>query len=155
MLDLAEDASPVDELEAHRATRSAKPGAAAGFRGIPLAGNIAAGAPIDAIDSGDFLEIENRYVPSGCYALKVKGESMIEDGIYDGDFVIVKPNPSPKNGEIVVALIDESATLKRFYKEGGGYRLQPANSAMQPIMVGADDPLIIQGTVVALFRNLH
>ena len=80
---------------------------------------------------------------------------MIEDGIYDGDFVIVKPNPSPKNGEIVVALIDESATLKRFYKEGGGYRLQPANSSMQPIMVAADDPLIIQGTVVALFRNLH
>ena len=155
MLDMADEAAPADELEAQRAGRFAAAISVSQFKGIPLAGNIAAGAPIDAIESGDFLEIENRYVPSGCYALKVKGESMIEDGIYDGDFVIVKPNPSPKNGEIVVALIDESATLKRFYKEGGGYRLQPANSSMQPIMVAADDPLIIQGTVVALFRNLH
>lgn len=126
------------------------------IRGIPLVGAIAAGSPIDAIEHNDFLEVEGRYAPSGCFALKVKGESMIEDGIYDGDFVIVKPNPSPENGEIVVALVDESATLKRFFKERGGYRLQPANSAMQPIFIAADDdqPLIIQGTVVALFRNL-
>jgi repressor LexA len=123
-------------------------------RGIPMAGAIAAGMPIDAIETSDYLAVESQYA-ANCYALKVKGESMIEDGIYDGDFVIVKPNPSPLNGDVVVALLDDgSATLKRFFKEKGGYRLQPANSEMQPIFVGADEELTIQGTVVALFRKM-
>jgi repressor LexA len=123
-------------------------------RGIPMAGAIAAGSPIDAIEGTDYLAVESQYA-SNCFALKVKGESMIEDGIYDGDFVIVKPNPSPLNGDVVVALLDDgSATLKRFFKEKGGYRLQPANSEMQPIFVGADHEVTIQGTVVALFRKM-
>jgi repressor LexA len=80
---------------------------------------------------------------------------MIEDGIYDGDFVIVKPNPSPLNGDVVVALLDDgNATLKRFFKEKSGYRLQPANSEMEPIFVGPDHEVTIQGTVVALFRKM-
>lgn len=123
-------------------------------RGIPLAGAIAAGSPIDAVESREYLEIENQY-GEGCFALKVKGESMIEDDIFDGDFVIVKPNPSPLNGDIVVALLDDgSATLKRFFKENGGFRLQPANSSMQPIFVSGQETLTIQGTVVGLFRKL-
>jgi repressor LexA len=123
-------------------------------RGIPMAGAIAAGMPIDAIETSDYLAVESQYAAS-CFALKVKGESMIEDGIYDGDFVIVKPNPSPLNGDVVVALLDDgSATLKRFFKEKGGYRLQPANSEMQPIFVGPDQDLTIQGTVVGLFRKM-
>jgi len=123
-------------------------------RGIPMAGAIAAGSPIDAIESTEYLAVESQYA-ANCFALKVKGESMIEDGIYDGDFVIVKPNPSPLNGDVVVALLDDgSATLKRFFKEKGGYRLQPANSEMQPIFVGPDQDLTIQGTVVALFRKM-
>jgi len=122
-------------------------------RGIPMVGAIAAGMPIDAIETNDYLAVESQYA-SNCFALKVKGESMIEDGIYDGDFVIVKPNPSPLNGEVVVALVDGSATLKRFFKENGGFRLQPANSEMQPIFVGPDEELSIQGTVVALFRKM-
>ena len=124
------------------------------MRGIPMAGAIAAGSPIDAIETTDYLAVESQYA-ANCYALKVKGESMIEDGIYDGDFVIVKPNPSPLNGDVVVALLDDgSATLKRFFKEKNGFRLQPANSEMQPIFVGADQELTIQGTVVALFRKM-
>lgn len=123
--------------------------------GIPLAGAIAAGSPIDALQSNEYLEVESRYGEIGCFALKVKGESMIEDGIYDGDFVIVKPNPSPNNGDVVVALLDDgSATLKRFYKEKGGYRLQPANASMEPIFVDGSHPLTIQGTVVGLFRQM-
>jgi repressor LexA len=122
---------------------------------LPLAGTIAAGRPIDALESKEYLEVESRYAESGCFALKIKGDSMIEDGIYDGDFVIVKPNPSPSNGEIVVALLpDGSATLKRFYKEKSGYRLQPGNSSMEPIHVDAREDVQIQGTVVGLFRQM-
>lgn len=123
---------------------------------LPLVGKIAAGSPIDAItQTTDFLAIESDYAERGCYALQVKGDSMIEDGIYEGDYVIVKPNPSPNNGDIVVALMeDETATLKRFYKEKGGFRLQPANSSMQPIMVESRHDLQIQGVVVGLFRKI-
>ncbi len=81
---------------------------------------------------------------------------MIEDGIYDGDFVIIKPEPSPNNGDVVVALLEDgSATLKRFFKEKGGYRLQPANASMEPIFVSGESQLTIQGKVVGLFRNMH
>jgi repressor LexA len=123
-------------------------------RGLPLVGRIAAGAPIDALQRDEYLEIDTPYAEEGCFALKVKGDSMIEDGIYDGDYVIIKPNPSPRNGEIVVALVDEVATLKRFFKEDNRFRLQPANSAMQPIYINSREDLQIQGTVVALFRKL-
>ena len=123
--------------------------------GLPFAGTIAAGRPIDAVEAEEYLEIDSRYANQGCYALKVKGDSMIEDGIYDGDFVIVKPNPSPLNGEVVVALLEDgTATLKRFFKENGRFRLQPANSELKPIFVDSMSELTIRGTVVALFRKL-
>ncbi len=123
-------------------------------RGVPMAGTIAAGRPIDAIETDEYLELESRYQGSGCFALKVKGDSMIEDGIFDGDYVIVRPEPSPRNGEIVVALLpDGSATLKRLYKEGGRFRLQPANSGMEPIYLSASEELNVQGVVVGLFRK--
>jgi repressor LexA len=122
---------------------------------LPLAGTIAAGRPLDAVGSDDYLDIESGFAQSGCYALKIKGDSMIDDGIFDGDFVIVKPNPSPQNGEIVVVLLDDgSATLKRFYKEKGRFRLQPANQNMDPIIVDSANQLQIQGTVVGLFRKM-
>lgn len=124
-------------------------------KGIPLAGTIAAGRPIDAVQSDEYLEVDSQYRDKGCYALKIKGDSMIEDGIYDGDYVIVKPEPSPRNGEIVVATLDDgTATLKRLFKEGTRYRLQPANSTMEPIYVDSRDGLSVQGVVVALFRKL-
>jgi repressor LexA len=124
-------------------------------RGIPLAGTIAAGHPLDAFQTDEFLEVDAQYGEKGCFALKIKGDSMIDDGIYDGDFVIIKPEPSPRNGEIVVAtLSDGTATLKRFFKENGRFRLQPANSTMQPIIIDAKEQLEIQGIVVALFRKM-
>lgn len=124
-------------------------------RGIPMAGKIAAGGPIDAVQTDEYLEIDSRYTADGCFALKVKGESMIEDGIYDGDYVIVKPKPSPTNGEIVVAYLEDgTTTLKRFFKEKNRFRLQPANSAMDPIYVDSLNDLHIQGVVVALFRKM-
>lgn len=124
-------------------------------RGVPMRGRIAAGSPIDAMETSDYLDLDADYTTSGCFALEVRGESMIEDGIYDGDMVIIKPNPSPMNGEIVVALLEDgSATLKRFYKENGQFRLQPANSSMEPIFVKSKEDLNIQGTVVGLFRRM-
>lgn len=124
-------------------------------RGLPMAGTIAAGRPIDALQTDDFLEIDSKYAADGCFALKVKGDSMIEDGIFDGDYVIVKPNPSPSNGQVVVALLEDgSATLKRFFKEKGGFRLEPANKNLEPIMVSGTHDLNIQGVVVGLFRKL-
>src|SRR5262249_46984013 len=123
-------------------------------RGVPLAGTIAAGRPIDAVETDSYLEIENGYAESGCYALKIRGDSMIEDGIHDGDYVIIKPKPSATNGDIVVAVLgDGSATLKRFYREKGKFRLQPANSEMEPIILDSAEDLQIQGIVVGLFRK--
>ncbi|MBX9723780.1 MAG: transcriptional repressor LexA [Candidatus Obscuribacterales bacterium] len=123
--------------------------------GIPFAGTIAAGRPIDAVHQDEYLEIDSQYTGGGCFALKVKGDSMIEDGIHDGDYVIIKPEPSPKQGEIVVALLEDgSATLKRFFKEKNRFRLQPANSEMEPIYVDSLNDLQIQGIVVALFRKM-
>ncbi len=125
------------------------------IKGIPLAGAIAAGQPIDAVQTDEYLEVEAQYCQAGCFALRIKGDSMIEDGIWDGDYVIVKPNPSPRNGEIVVATLEDgTATLKRLYKEDGRFRLQPANQSMAPIFVDGSNDLTVQGVVVALFRKL-
>jgi repressor LexA len=123
--------------------------------GLPLAGTIAAGHPIDALETDEYLKVESQYAEAGCFALKIKGDSMIDDGIYDGDFVIIKPNPSPRNGEIVVAVLEDgNATLKRFFKEKNGFRLQPANKDLEPIFVESSNDMQIKGTVVALFRKM-
>ncbi len=121
---------------------------------LPLAGLITAGEPIEAVEQNEAMAIPADFVmdPMNSYILKVKGRSMIEDGIFDGDYVIVERNPSPKNGDIVVALLDNAyATLKRFYRESDHIRLQPANSTMQPIIVKGD--LNIQGIVRAVMRR--
>ncbi len=121
---------------------------------LPLAGLITAGEPIEAIEEREAIAVPGDFVmdQANAYVLKVKGRSMIEDGIFDGDFVIVERNPSPKNGDIVVALLDNAfATLKRFYREADRIRLQPANSTMQPIMVDGD--INIQGVVRGVIRK--
>jgi repressor LexA len=132
------------------------PGRGAPF--IQVMGRIAAGEPIEAIeDPSDTVEVPQRYVDQGCYALRVKGKSMIEDAIDDGDIVVIKPQETAENGEKVVALVTSGpfssgeATLKRFYHEGDRIRLQPANSAMQPIYVSPED-LQIRGKVVYQIR---
>jgi repressor LexA len=127
---------------------------------VPLVGRIAAGEPIEALEGEqDALELSADLAADGCYALRVKGRSMIEDLIDDGDLVVVRPQETAENGEIVVALLlnqgggGGAATLKRIYRERGQIRLQPANSEMQPIYVEPAQ-LRVQGKVVALIRQL-
>jgi len=129
-----------------------------GAPSIQVMGRIAAGEPIEAIeDPSDTVEVPQRYVDQKCFALRVKGKSMIEDAIDDGDIVVIKPQATADDGEKVVALItngvfpEGEATLKRLYREGDRIRLQPANSSMQPIYVNPED-LQIQGKVVYQIR---
>ncbi len=128
---------------------------------IPVLGLIAAGQPIEAVqDPQDTIEVPQRFVNEGCFALRVKGKSMIEDHIDDGDVVVVKPQDTAADGEIVVALItsgaipEGEATLKRLYREGSRIRLQPANADMDPIYVDPAD-LRIQGKVVSVIRAIQ
>jgi len=128
---------------------------------VPIKGRIAAGEPIEALEGHeDYVEFAAGAVPDGCYALQVKGKSMIEDLIDDGDLVVVRPQATADNGDIVVALLmnqsaatEGVATLKRLYRERGRVRLQPANAAMQPIYVDPDH-LQIQGKVISVHRQL-
>ena len=120
---------------------------------LPLSGLITAGEPIEAIEEKETMAVPADLVVSqeNSYVLKVKGESMIEDGILDGDYVIVERNPSPRNGDIVVALLDNAyATLKRFFREPTRIRLEPANATMKPLYT--KDPLI-QGVVRGVIRK--
>ncbi|MFA6393409.1 MAG: transcriptional repressor LexA [Patescibacteria group bacterium] len=120
---------------------------------LPLVGYIAAGEPIEAIEQTETIAIPAQFKVDrfNSYVLKVKGESMIDEGIMDGDYVIVERNPSPKNGDVVVALLNNAyATLKKFYREADRIRLQPANPALKPIYVR--DPLI-QGIVKGVIRR--
>ena len=120
---------------------------------LPLAGLITAGEPIEAIETKETIAIPASFVTDNVnsYVLEVKGESMKDEGILNGDFVIVERNPSPKNGDIVVALLDNAfATLKKFFREKDYIRLQPANSSMEPIFV---KDLIVQGVVKGVIRK--
>ncbi len=121
---------------------------------IPLLGRIAAGAPVEAIAGEETLSFGDFAGDPNTYALKVRGESMIEDHICDGDYVLIEKTSEARNGDIVVALVDGAeATLKRFYNEPGGrVRLQPANAAMQPIIVDRAR-LQIQGKLIAVHRR--
>lgn len=123
-----------------------------GSLNVPLVGTVTAGVPITAIeDITDYISFSPEKNYSGdLFALKVRGESMIKAGILNGDIVIVEKTPTAENGEIVVALCKgEDATVKRFYKEDGHYRLQPENDSMQPIIL---DKVDILGKVVGLVR---
>lgn len=127
---------------------------------IPIVGRIAAGAPIEAVEGEqETLEFSADLAPDGCYALRVRGKSMIEDLIDDGDIVVIRPQETAQNGDIVVALLenqgaqDPVATLKRFYRERDRVRLQPANATMEPIYVRPEN-LRLQGKVVAVMRTL-
>lgn len=124
---------------------------------IPLLGRVAAGAPIDAIDGDETLLVPRFLVPSRsrAYALRVAGDSMIDENIQDGDYVIVEQRDRAENGEMVIALLDgERATLKRLYQEKGRVRLQPANSNVPAIVLEEGD-LRVRGVVVGVFRDLR
>jgi repressor LexA len=121
---------------------------------LPLAGRIAAGHPLEAVEEHGTLSLGEFARANGSFVLQVKGSSMIEDHILDGDYVVVEPTQVANPGEVVVALVGgEEATLKRFYREPGGkIRLQPANSEMHPIIVPAAD-VKIQGRVISVLRK--
>ncbi|HEV8606452.1 MAG TPA: transcriptional repressor LexA [Tepidisphaeraceae bacterium] len=123
---------------------------------LPLLGTIAAGSPIEAIETREEIDLETLFASrSGVYVLKIRGDSMIEDHLCDGDYVIIERRDHAKNGEQVVALLDTGeATLKRFYKEGHRVRLQPANSAMEPRLIEADR-CRIQGVVIGVLRSYN
>ena len=119
---------------------------------IPLIGRVAAGLPIEAIEDKQYLSLSSHFaMDENTFALQVTGDSMIDDGICDGDYVICKSSPVAAEGQLVVAIVDEqNATLKRFYKEKKRIRLQPANSAYQPIY---SDNCRIEAVVVGLMRK--
>ena len=121
---------------------------------VPLAGRIAAGSPVEAIEGRDTLQFADFAGRGDTFALEVTGDSMIEDHICSGDYVLVERTQQATDGEIVVALVGGSeTTLKRLYQEPGGrIRLQPANASMQPILVDAAD-VQIQGRVLAVLRK--
>ena len=118
---------------------------------VPMVGRVAAGEPILATENiENYFPIPAEFMPNKeTFMLKVKGESMINAGIFDGDNILVKQQPDAENGDIVVALVDDSATVKTFYKENGHYRLQPENDTMDPIIV---DECSILGKVFGVFR---
>ena len=118
---------------------------------VPMVGTVAAGQPILAQEPIEgYFPIPAEYMPNtDCFMLKVKGESMINAGIFDGDYIMVRQQNVASNGEMIVALVDDSATVKTFYKENGHYRLQPENDSMDPIIV---DDVQILGKVCGVFR---
>ena len=129
----------------------------------PIVGRIAAGEPIEALENPDeIIRLTPDLAQEGCYVLKVRGTSMIEDLIADGDLVVVKPQPTAQNGDIVVAIVDDNqATLKRFYREPGKgaggaerIRLQPANSEMEPIYRPSNQ-VEVRGKVVTVIRQIR
>lgn len=127
-----------------------------GLIGIPLLGAIAAGLPIEAIEDKETIAVPRTKILSNVniFALRVRGNSMIEENINDGDVVLVKQQSTAENGQKVVALIDNyGVTLKKFYKERGYIRLQPANKTIEPIIIKKDKELIIQGVVIDVIKN--
>ena len=125
---------------------------------LPLLGNIAAGSPIEAVENREEIDLETLFASrTGVYVLRVRGESMIEDHLMDGDYVVIERRESARNGEQVVALIVDTneATLKRFYREPGNkVRLQPANHTMEPRILDAES-VRVQGVVIGVLRSYH
>ena len=121
---------------------------------VPMIGKVAAGQPLLAVENVEgYFPIPAEYMPnSKTFMLVVQGDSMINAGIFNGDYVIVEQQTTAENGQKVVALIDDSATVKTFYKENGFIRLQPENDSMDPILVSPDQSFQILGRVIGVFR---
>lgn len=133
--------------------RRVEPRSAGNTRELPLFGYIAAGRPLDVEVSDETITVPEHLTSRGeNYVLKVRGDSMVEDGILDGDLVIISRRERADNGEMVVANVNGEVTLKRLYQEGERVRLQPANSMMSPIYAPARD-VAVQGVVVGLMRR--
>ena len=122
---------------------------------VPLVGQVAAGAPILAAENIEAtLPLPASFAGEDTFILRVKGESMVDAGILDGDYVVIRQQRDASNGEIVVAMINEEATVKRFFREGDRIRLQPENATMEPIYADEHVDFAVLGKVVALFRRV-
>lgn len=121
---------------------------------LPLLGYVAAGCPVEAVSNPEEISVPGSFLTRGRnYVLRVQGDSMIQEHIRDGDYVIVEERDHAQNGEMVVALVDgENVTLKRYYREGPEIRLQPANPALEPLLL-REDRVRIQGVVVGMMRK--
>ena len=127
---------------------------------VPLVGRVAAGAPLLAVENvQDTVHVDRFFIgqTKEVFALRVKGDSMIEDGIFDGDYIFVRKQLQASRGDIVVAMIGDEATVKRYYPEGDSIRFQPANSSMQPIVVRKRDfkSVNLVGIVIGVYRKMH
>jgi repressor LexA len=128
-------------------------GSRAGVTTVPLLGLIAAGRPIEAIETREEIEVPSSLLGAGeRYSLRVRGDSMVEDGIHDGDVVVIRRARRAENGQTVVAIVDGNATLKRFRQKGRWIELHPANAAMAPLRVPAES-VEIRGVLVGLLRR--
>ena len=123
----------------------------------PIIGKVSAGQPLLAVENIDgYFPIPSEYMPNNkTFMLVVQGDSMINAGIFNGDYVIVEQQPTAENGQKVVALVEDSATVKTFYKEDGHIRLQPENDTMEPIIVEQDQFFQILGKVIGVFRFMR
>jgi repressor LexA len=144
------------DYNASRSIEVLPPRGQSGATEIPLLGAVAAGMPIESVMSGEVIAVPDEMLPrrGPNYALRVRGESMIEEHIADGDLVVVNGRESADNGEMVIALVNgNEATVKRFYREPGGWiRLQPSNTTMRPLRYQESD-VLIQGVVVGVIRK--
>ena len=124
---------------------------------VPIVGKVAAGQPLLAVENIEgYFPIPSEFMPNNkTFMLVVEGDSMINAGIFNGDYVIVEQQNTAENGQKVVALVDDSATVKTFYKEKDHIRLQPENDSMAPILVGADQFFQILGKVIGVFRLMR
>lgn len=121
---------------------------------LPLVGTVAAGKPIEAVETPDTIEVPSSMLGQGKnFVLRVQGDSMVGDGILDGDFVVVRKQANAESGQTVVALIKGEATVKRFYRKGNRIELHPANPAMTPILVEDEESFRIEGVVVGVIRH--
>jgi repressor LexA len=121
--------------------------------GLPFLGLVAAGSPTEAVEQEDRLEFNDLFGGSDHYVLKVRGQSMIEDHIEDGDYVVIRKQETAKDGERVVAMINNEVTLKRYYREKSHIRLEPANRNMEPIVVSQNQSPQILGVLVGVMRK--
>jgi repressor LexA len=120
---------------------------------LPLVGSVAAGPPIEAVAQDDHLDFSELFCGPEHYALRVRGQSMIDDHIDDGDYVVIRKQATAENGERVVAMIDNEVTLKRYYRDKGQIRLVPANEEMPPILVEPSSQSCILGVLVGVLRR--
>lgn len=140
------------DWNARRGMRVVRPEASSSE--LPLAGIVAAGKPIEAVENPDTIEVPASMVGAGeNFVLRVQGDSMVGDGILDGDYVVVRKQSTAENGQTVVAMIGNEATVKRLYRKAGHIELHPANPAMEPIAVEAKEGFRIEGVVVGVIRH--